>query len=267
MSQVNAYDSQNYSTSNRVTGTSGSTSVTTTSKKNNSNLDSSDFLQLMVAEMKNQDFMNPTDNTEYISQMSQFTATQAVQELTENSKTSYAASLVGKEVTASSSTSSGTTDTTTGIVRKVSLINNEYVVYVGDNGKTYSLDQINSVQQALSKGECEVATTSLQPLCQNVKTTSANVRWALSTFDTSIQKNLSYDVYYSKDGPLDTKDKVKAATKVTGGSLKGITDESKLNVDLTGLDPNTTYYVNVLVTDENGNQNIYKSQSFTTKRA
>lgn len=265
MAGVNAYDSQNYSTANRVTGTNYGTTVFT-DKKNNSNLDSSDFLNLMVAELKNQDFMSPMDNTEYVSQMAQFSSMQAMQELSEYSKTNYAMSLVGKQVTASRNTVSGDLDTTTGIVRKVSLVNNEYVIYVGGNGKSYSLDQIMNVQQPLEKGECEVDTTKLSPLYSNVTGTTANVNWAYSTEDMSVQKGLTYDVYYSKDGPLTTIDKVKAATKVSG-SLTGITDESELKKTLTNLDPDTTYYYNVLVTDSNGNQNIYKSQTFKTKKA
>lgn len=266
MADVNVYDTKNYSTTNRVQGKDYGKTIFT-DKKDNSSLDSGDFLNLMVAELKNQDFMNPTDNTQYISQMAQFSSAQATQEMSQYSKTNYATSLIGKEVTASCNTVSGDLDTTTGIVNKVSLVNNKYVIYVGGNGKSYSLEQIMNVQKPLAKGECEVDTTSLQPIFKDVKKSSADVSWATSTFDTSVQKGLSYNVYYSKNGPLDTIDKVKAATKVPGDTLKGITDESKLNVNLTDLEPSTAYYVNVLVTDSNGNQNIYKSQKFTTKRA
>lgn len=260
---VDPYNSNNYSTTNRVIGTNYGSAVFT-DKKNNSNLDSNDFLNLMVAELKNQDCMSPMDNTQYITQMSQFSSMQAMEEFAEYSKNNYAMSLVGKEVTATRNTVSGDADTTTGVVKKVALSNNDYVLYIGDNGKSYTLDQITSVQTPQSIGTCLVNTSGLTPLYKNVTSTNATVYWPKSTEDDSVQKGLTYKVYYSTSGPLDTVDKVKAATWVPG-SITNTTDESKLTMNLTGLNPNTTYYFNVLATDANGNQDIYKSQSFKTK--
>lgn len=262
---VDPYNSQNYSNSNRIKGVNYGNAVFT-DKKNNSDLDSSDFLNLMVAELKNQDFMSPMDNSQYITQVAQFTSMQAMQEFAVYSKNNYAMSLVGKEVTASRPTVSGDLDTTTGMVKKVSLVNNEYLVYVGSGGKSYKLSQIMSVQPEPVKGECAVDTTGLTPLCKGVTSKGATVYWKKSTEDDTVQKGLSYKVYYSTSGPLDTVDKVKAATAVPG-SVSKVTDASKLTMDITNLNPDTTYYYNVLVTDANGSQNIYKSQSFKTKSA
>ena len=48
-------------------------SLTKDTKKNNTDLDVNDFLQLLVAQMQYQDPLEPTDNTQYIAQMATFT--------------------------------------------------------------------------------------------------------------------------------------------------------------------------------------------------
>ena len=88
-----------------------------------------DFLQLMIAQLKNQDFMNPVDDTQYVTQLAQFTTMQQ---------------MVGKYVVASKMTVSGELDTTKGIVNKISLVDNEYLVFVND--KPYKMSEIMEVQ-------------------------------------------------------------------------------------------------------------------------
>lgn len=39
-----------------------------------------DFLNLMVAQLQNQDFMNPVDDTQYVTQLAQFATMQQMQE-------------------------------------------------------------------------------------------------------------------------------------------------------------------------------------------
>ncbi len=105
-----------------------------------------DFLQLMIAQLKNQDFMNPVDDTQYVTQLAQFTTMQQMEEMAYNSKTTYITSLVGKNVVAAKMTVSGDLDTTEGVVDKISLVDNEYLVYVG--GKPYKLSEIMQVKTA-----------------------------------------------------------------------------------------------------------------------
>ena len=57
-----------------------------------------DFLQLLAAQFQNQDITNPTDNTEFISELAQFSSLAAMNELTDQSGRQYASSLVGKTV-------------------------------------------------------------------------------------------------------------------------------------------------------------------------
>ncbi len=99
----------------------------------------SNFYQLLVAEMSNQDPLEPTSNTEFISQMASFTALQAQQDAFKTQQQDYANSLVGQTVTVSI----GDGKVETGVV--------SYVNYSGDdpkvsvNGKSYNLSAISQV--------------------------------------------------------------------------------------------------------------------------
>ena len=57
-----------------------------------------DFLNLLVAQITNQDALNPMDNTEFIAQMAQFSTLQAMTDLTEMALQGQATSLLGKNV-------------------------------------------------------------------------------------------------------------------------------------------------------------------------
>ncbi len=102
-----------------------------------------DFLNLMVAQLQNQDFMNPVDDTQYVTQLAQFATMQQMQELASYQKTNYAISLVGKNITAAKFGVAGNLIKETGVIQKVSLVDNSYEVTV--NGKNFTLDQIMEI--------------------------------------------------------------------------------------------------------------------------
>ncbi len=261
MASTDGVSSMDYTT-NRTpsTGTDYGNTVFT-DKKNNSELLASDFLKLMVTQLKNQDFMNPMDDTEYITQMAQFTMMQAINEMNSYSKTSYAMSLVGKNVTASRFTVSGDLDTSTGPVEKVSLVDNEYVVYVG--GKKYSLDQIMEVNEQKETTECLVNPSSLPVNVDEISSTAVKVSWDFPTEDETVKKGLSYTVYFGEEGPFDTVEAVEAGTRAA--TVQNVTSETQLTESISGLAAGTNYYINIVVTDANGNKAVYKPVSVRTK--
>lgn len=104
----------------------------------NESLNMQDFLQLLVAQITNQDAMNPMDNTEFISQMAQFSALQAMTNLTEIAKQGQATSLIGKNVVVADYNNRGELDIQEGIVQKVTIYNNETKIYVNDREYDYS---------------------------------------------------------------------------------------------------------------------------------
>ncbi len=105
-----------------------------------------DFLTLMVAQLKNQDFMNPIDDTQYVTQLAQISTMQQMEEMAYNAKTTYVTSLVGKTVTAAKFTVSGDLKQTEGMVDKISLLDGKYVIYV--DGEPYTTDEIMEVKAA-----------------------------------------------------------------------------------------------------------------------
>jgi len=114
-----------------------------TDKTDNSKLENTDFIKLMVAQIQNQDFYNPADTGDMLEQIATMSNMQMMQEMASYSKMNYAMSLVGKVVTASRFNVSGNLETTTGVVEKLSLVNNEYVFYIG--GKKYTMQQIMEI--------------------------------------------------------------------------------------------------------------------------
>lgn len=237
-----------------------------TDKKDNSILDPSQFLNLLVTQMQNQDFMNPMDDTQYITQMAQFSNMQQMQQMTEYSKTNYALSLVGKNVTASRMTTGGGLDTVTGTVDKVSLVNNEYIIYV--SGKRYNLSQIMSIEngKATAGGGNSGDSTAKPPFDASqlpvekgeITSTSAEISWKIPTEDETILKGMKYTVYYSEKGPFDKLEDVEKGTKF-GSAQENLTKEK-----ITGLSPDKTYYINVVATDAKGNKSIYKTLEIKT---
>jgi len=93
------------------TATSAATASAT---KSSSTLDQSDFLTLMTAQLKNQDPFNPTDNTQMIAQMAQFSSVAGISSMNTTlsgiaaklgaTTTSDALSYVGKTVLTEGST-------------------------------------------------------------------------------------------------------------------------------------------------------------------
>ena len=223
-------------------------------KEDNSTIDASAFLNLMVTQMQNQDFTNPMDNSDTINQMAQFSNMQSMQEIALQSKTSYAISLVGKNVTASRFTVSGDLDTTTGVVEKVSLVDNEYVLYVGD--KTYTIDQIMTIG-TVESGQVKPQNYDLS--VTDITSSAAKLKWEVPTEDTIKAKDLKYTVYYSQEEGFDTLEAVEKGTMAGSKNQKNVTE-----TDLSSLESGTTYYVNVVVTDPEGRKSVYKPKSFIT---
>lgn len=141
---------------NRFNNVNGAQSVSNQAwfeNKNKNEVSVDSFLQLMIAQLKNQDFNNPVDDTQYITQLAQFSTMQAMQELTQFSKTAYATSLVGKEVTAAKMSIGGHMETVTGVVTKVSLVDNEFGVFIND--AMFSLNQIMEVKAVRTEEEAK----------------------------------------------------------------------------------------------------------------
>ena len=112
-------------------------------KKSNSTVDKDQFLQLLVAQMKYQDPLEPTSNTEYISQYATFSELEQMQNMSASLELARASSLVGQTVLMKVTDSAGKTTTAQGNVDYVYYENNK--AYLSINGDLYSMDDLDTV--------------------------------------------------------------------------------------------------------------------------
>ena len=137
----------------------------TASQKAGGALDKDAFLQLLVAQMKYQDPLEPTSNTEYISQLATFSELEEMQNVSASMDMSRANALVGQYVFMNVTDSSGKTTYPEGQV--------DYVVYQGGkiylsvNEQLYNIDDLDTVadpEYLLATRLAESFTTELDKL-------------------------------------------------------------------------------------------------------
>jgi len=159
-------------------GTIENQSITSTKvdTKGSTTLGKDAFLQLLVAQMQYQDPLEPTSDTEWISQLAQFSSLEEMQNMSAAITNSQAFSMVGKTV--SVSTASGTKE---GVVDYVTMSGNK--TYVSVDGNKYGVGDVIAVlgESYLSKiyGPQVAATTA--------------------TFDYDNPQALSFDVSLGED--------------------------------------------------------------------
>ncbi len=113
-------------------------------EKNKNAVDSDMFLTLLVAEMQNQDPLEPTSNTEWVSQYATFTQVQKMSEMAEAVDVLRANELIGKEVIVkTTSTDTGEVNYKQGIVDFVEIENGKPLLVI-DNAK-YSISDLDTV--------------------------------------------------------------------------------------------------------------------------
>lgn len=114
-----------------------------TEQSGGSNLDKDAFLQLLVTQMQYQDPLQPMDNTEYMSQLAQFSEMEAMNNLNVSFSNSQALGLVGEYVILNVTDAAGNPKQVGGLVQYVTVSNNQALLRVND--EYYSMDQFDSV--------------------------------------------------------------------------------------------------------------------------
>lgn len=121
-----------------TTSANSTNSTSSTTTKSSNTVDYNTFLQLLIAEMKNQDPTNPMDTSQYMSQFAQLSSVeQAMQtntkldSLLSSQALSQADGLIGKNVSFTDSTGA----TFTGKVASISINSNGSVATLDDGTK------------------------------------------------------------------------------------------------------------------------------------
>ena len=138
----------------------------TTDRKTSSKNDSNMFLNLMLQQLKNQDPTQPTDNTEWLSQLAQYSSLEQMtqmntgltncmnyisamyKDMSMNAEITQTLSMVGKEVTITIPDENDSSKTTevTGKVTEANFKDGTGKVKV--NGEYYSISNITSIRES-----------------------------------------------------------------------------------------------------------------------
>jgi len=131
---------------NLTSGATGATRFSTSSDSkvsNNQTLDKDAFLQLLVAQMKNQDPLEPQDNTQMVQQMASFTQVEELQNMSSTMTQKQGFDLIGKMVSVNVVKSTGEEGIVEGIVDYVLKEGTD--VFLGIAGNEYDINDLSSV--------------------------------------------------------------------------------------------------------------------------
>lgn len=137
-------------TTNPVSSGSTSTGTSSTSASSTLNLNSSDFMNMMITQLENQDPLNPTNSDELMTQMSAIgqmqsssTLDSTLSNLGTQTQIGSASSLMGKQVQGIDSNN----NSVTGVVTAVQVASTGVSLEL-DSGDTVSLSNISSITSA-----------------------------------------------------------------------------------------------------------------------
>lgn len=116
---------------------------TKTESKSNDTLDKNAFLNLLVAEMKYQDPLNPSSNTDYVAQLATFSQVESMQNMQLTFQQEQGANLAGKPVIMKTESATGESGYVCGRVEY--MITEESKVYLSINGSLYDIEDLDTV--------------------------------------------------------------------------------------------------------------------------
>lgn len=132
------------------TSSQSSSSSTSLSDSTLNELGRDDFLTLLVAQLRNQDPLNPMQDSEFVAQLAQFSSLQEIRNLSEATRlasqlqvASSAAGLIGRKVEAEITDDNGDTSTISGTVSEVRMTGGTPRLIVDDT--EVALDQVTRI--------------------------------------------------------------------------------------------------------------------------
>lgn len=171
------------------------------------------FMKLLVAEMKYQNPLEPTDNTEYVKEMASFSQVEALENVSGDMEQMHGTSLVGQIVTATDDEGNATT----GKVEYTYQKDGETYLHLMD--KDFKLSQVTGSQDS----DYYTANTLLQTINEELANLPAANK--LTKADTTKVYNLAniynamstYEQSFIPDSTVKTiEELVAAANKITG---------------------------------------------------
>lgn len=162
-------------------------------------MDKEAFLQLLVAQMKYQDPLEPTSNTEYISQYATFSQVEQMQNMAATMELTRASSMVGKMVEIQTKDSNGDATVVQGVVEYVTYENNK--AFVSIDGNLYSADDVHAVIDEAYQTAFELAASFVKALdaLPNINNLTIKDKEAVDTLQEGFNKMTSYQQGFISD--------------------------------------------------------------------
>lgn len=191
------------------------------------------FLQLLVTQMKYQDPLNPSTDTEYIAQLATFSQLEQMQNLGTLTTNSQAFSLVGKNVIVKTESEAGNINYISGRVDFVNVTGGKAQISI--NGKLYPVENLDSVideTYLLDAGRPRIDEK------------------AELTYDAEDPKDLTFTVYLGEGESLADDVAVMIDTTLLDSSVITLKD-NKITIDKSVFEnaPNGSYKVTVAFND------------------
>lgn len=101
------------------------------------------FMTLLITQMQNQDPLNPSSDTEFISQLAQFSSLEQMENLNQTLTNQNAFALVGKNVIMNIDATDGSKGQIAGYVQYVEIKDGK--AYLAINDEKYSIDNLDTV--------------------------------------------------------------------------------------------------------------------------
>jgi flagellar basal-body rod modification protein FlgD len=124
------------------------TNITNAGTGDKGKLGKDEFLKIMIAQMKNQDPMQPLDDKAFVAQMAQFTSVEQLANMSSEMKLmrqslGFASGLIGKEVAWININDKGESISSTGVVESIVVKDGSQYALV--KGEQIALDRISKI--------------------------------------------------------------------------------------------------------------------------
>lgn len=207
----------------KVQQTDSATSLSKKNKSSNDSMGKEDFLKLLVAQMQYQDPLQPTSNTEYVSQFATFSELEQMQNVSNSMDMYRASNLVGQTVIMKvTNSSTGETSEISGQV--------DYVVYEGNkaylsiNDSLYSIDDLDTIVNptyldAIKKTKDIAKQIAALPKVDDLKASDAEkVNGVLASYDALSDYEKSFFQKDAKELIEAYRNKIKELTSADTGT-------------------------------------------------
>lgn len=223
---------------NSVNNSIYTASNTDTTRTVTKDLGKDEFLSLLITQLKNQDPLNPTDNTEYVSQLAQFSSLEQMSNMSAGISSMEALTMTGKTIKATvTDSATGEVSEIQGVVDSVKLKSGKATLMV--NGHEVDIGNVTSVYD-YSRQDVSNLSSLLGQNCQGYIYDATNLSvMSVEGKVTGIEKG-AYEDYAVMDGVKAQVDSILSSDyKTSQSKLDYLNSHIGKEIDIKLTDPGT----------------------------